>query len=207
MNKIVAVIIAVLAFITVRAQSVEAQYGQYGQYGGAAPSKSILIDKLVSTVGTTKGGNTDFVDNLAPSDPRFTPGSSILFKLQVRNTSDVRLDNVVVEDFLPPSVELVEGKTRIEVGSLEPDETAELVLKVRVKSQDKLPADRGMICEINRARVSANGVSDEDTAQFCIEKQVVGAKEVPQAGPAAGILLLAFNFLTLGTGLALRRKG
>lgn len=196
---------------------VLAQYGQYGQYGQPKPSKSILIDKFVGKPINTKGGaqTRDFVDNLSPSDPRFQPSQEVVFRLIVRNTSDVKLTNVEVKDTLPQYVEAVEGpgnfnKTSktiaFNAGDFAPNEEKTYFLTVKFVSQDKLPADRSIVCVVNRAHASANGVSDEDTAQFCVEKQVKEAKQVPAAGPEAGIILLAFNVATLGAGLWLRRK-
>lgn len=194
--------------------SVSAQYGQYGQ---PQPSKSILIDKFVGKPTTTKGGaeTQDFVDNLSPSDPRFKPSQKVVFKLVVRNTSDVKLNNVEVKDTLPQYIEAVEGPGNFDkttkviafnAGNFAPDEEKVFFLTARFVSQDQLPQDRSIICVVNRVQVFAKEVSDEDTAQFCVEKQVQQAKEVPAAGPGAGIALLAFNVATLSAGLWLRRK-
>lgn len=206
MKKLIGIFATIFSLVILMSKPALAQqYGQYGQYGQPAPSQQILVEKLVSAPGSTKGGQVNFVDNLSPSDARFVPGDTILFKLKVKNTSDTKLTNVVVEDFLPSSIDLTEGSASIKVGDLAAGEEKEFTLKARAKDQAKLPADRGLICEVNRVRATSNGVSDEDTAQFCIEKQVTPVKQVPQAGPEAGVILLGFNLLSLGTGLALSK--
>lgn len=207
MKKLIAVFATVISLATLMSvkPALAQQYGQYGQYGQPVPSQQILVEKLVSTPVATKGGQVNFVDNLSPSDARFVPGDTILFKLKVKNTSDTKLTNVIVEDFMPSSIDLIEGSASIKVGDLAAGQEKEFILKARAKDQAKLPVDRGLICEVNRVRATATGVSDEDTAQFCIEKQVTPVKQVPQAGPEAGILLLGFNLLSLGTGLALSK--
>lgn len=217
MKKVIVFAIFVIAFLGLSQQSVAAAgnvgYGQYGQYGAPAPQQKILIDKTVATGSETKGAVQTFVDNLSPSDPRFTPGDVVTFQLKIKNTADALLDNVEVTDILTPSVELVSGASLrtdgtavIKVGSLAPNEEKSFTLKVRVKSQDKLPQDKGIICEVNKAKVSANGASDEDSAQFCIEKQVVGVKQVPSTGPELGIVLFAGELATLTAGIYLKRK-
>lgn len=84
---------------------------QYGQYGGAIPSKTILIEKMVGKPAQTKGSTEqlDYVDNLSPSDPRFSPDGQIVFRLKVKNTSDVTLYDVQVKDFVPAYLTPVSG--------------------------------------------------------------------------------------------------
>lgn len=189
---------------------------QYGQYGQPVPSKTILIDKMVGKSGVTKGGTTsDFTDNFSPSDPRFSPGQEILFRLTVKNTSSVTLTNVEVKDFVPDFLEVLEAPRNFDkatrtltfnAGDFGVDEEKEYFLKMRFVSQDQLPSDKGLICLLNKAQASASEVFDEDTSQFCVEKQVIGAVQVPSAGPEAGLLLLGFNALAAGAGFWLRKK-
>jgi len=51
-----------------------------------------------------------------------------------------------------------------------------------------------------------NVAYDDDTAQLCIEKQVLGVKTVPKAGPEMGLVILGLNVLTAVLGLAIRKK-
>lgn len=210
-------IISLYTLYFLLASPVMAQYGQYGQYGGPGPSKSILIDKLVGKPTQNKGGTTDvsYVDNLSASDPRFAPGQDVFFKLAVKNTSDVTLTNVEVKEFVPSFVSPLEGPGGFDsasrtitfnAGDFAVNEEKTYVLKMRVAAQNELPADRGIVCLVNKAQASGSNVFDEDTSQFCVEKQVVGAGQVPSAGPEAGLLLLGFNALAAGAGIWLRRK-
>lgn len=221
MNKFLANLIALTAisivFSSVFSSGVSAQYGQYGQYGQPEPSLSIMIDKMVGKPFTTKGGtnSADFVDNLSPSDLRFQPGDEVLFKLKVKNTSDEKLKNVSVTDFLPDFVQFVDGKggfnadsreLTIAVGDLEVDEEKEYIVNVKVMNQEQLPADKGLMCLVNKATASNESVSDDDTAQFCIEKDVQGITSVPSAGPEQGIALILGQLSALGLGVFLKRK-
>lgn len=215
MKKYLGISLVVLAlFAAFNAKGVNAAGYGYGQYQAPAPSENILIEKQVGT-GAAKGGVESFVDNLSASDPRFSPGDIITFKLRVKNTSNDKLSDVVIRDFLPGSLEAPKGNGSIEdqgtfvikVGALDVNQEKEFQITAKVKNQDRLPKDRGIICEVNKAEARSGKVRDEDTSQFCIEKEVPGKpKEVPQAGPAAGITLLIGQFGLLGTGIFLKKR-
>ena len=187
------------------------------QYGEPQPSFSIMIDKMVGKPVNDKGGSADgnYVDNLSPSDPRYQPGNEVFFKLKVKNTSDEKLKDVTIKDFLPEFVSAIESKfykisnlreITIDAGDLEIDEEKEYIVKARLLEQDKLPSDKGLICLVNKAQASNDKSSDEDTAQFCVEKEVLGVVSVPSAGPEMGILLITGQITMLGLGIALKKK-
>lgn len=190
---------------------VSAQYGQYGQ---PAPSFSILIDKMVGKPAFNKGATSyDYVDNLSPTDPRFRPGQEIFFKIKVKNTSSVKLTNVTVKDYVPSYLEPIEGPGNWDAtsrtitwnaGDFAADEEKVYYIKMQIYPQDKLPADKGLFCLVNKAG-AYNQASDEDTSQFCIEKEVLGVAKVPAAGPEFGILLMAGNLLGLAFGIKLKK--
>lgn len=184
--------------------------GAYGQYGECAPSVNILMDKMVR-----KPDVDEFVDNLSSSDPRFLAEDEVFFRLKVKNTSNAKLSNVTVKDFVPDFLDPVDvvgsfdsdsREVTINAGDFDPDEEKVYTLKFKVVKQDNLPSDRSLICEVNKANAAADDVSDEDTAQFCIEKQVLRVSEVPSAGPEMGVALLVGQFAALGVGIFLKRK-
>lgn len=223
--------------------AVKVTYGQYGQYGGPAPSISVLIDKMVGKSFTSKGGvlvcdsSVEFRDNFSPSDPRFAPEDTVCFKLVVKNTSNVVLQSVTVRDFLPSFVEAVEGPgsfnsgsqiITIAAGDFGGGEEKTFFVKTKVVPADKLVNENALFCLVNRANATgvpkadfANNPVDEDTAQFCIEKQLKPTptptstpapvvtmrvpEKVPSAGPEMGVLLLSGNLLALGAGILLKK--
>lgn len=228
MKKLFVALLTTVSFLTVMSQSAFAQYGQYGQ---PAPVETILVDKQVGKAQfksavpatTTKGGVViaptpgaiEYVDNLTPSDTRFQPGMNIMFKIRVKNTSSVTLNNVMVSDKAPQYMEPIEGpgtydaNTRIisfNAGTFAPNEEKIYYFKMQWAAQDKLPADRGLLCASNYVRAYTNNTSDDDTAQACVEKQVVGVKAAPKAGPELNILLVAGQLGMLGIGLNLKKK-
>jgi len=220
MKKILSLVtlLTALLFVVNTVSADSGQYGQYGQYGGPVTSQSILVDKMVGKPnGTTKGGQISYtyVDNLTPSDPRFKPGATVMFQIKVKNTSNTTLNGIIVTDKIPSYIEPIEGpgaydeKTRtisFDAGSFAPDQEKVYNLKTQLYGQDKLPADKGLFCATNYAKASNSATSDDDTAQFCVEKEVLGVKAAPKAGPEMNILMLAGEISMLGLGFKLRKK-
>jgi uncharacterized repeat protein (TIGR01451 family) len=213
MKKVIVLLTLVFALLAV--SPVSAQYGQYGQ---PAPIESILVDKQVSKpVTKTKGGTLqyDYVDNLTASDVKFMPGADIFFKVRVKNTSTVTLTNVMVLDKIPWYLDAIEGpgsydansrSISFNAGTFAPNEEKIYYFKMQWFTQDKLPADRGLMCASNYVKAYTNTASDDDTAQVCVEKQVVGVKQAPKAGPEMNILMIVGELSMLGLGLKLRKK-
>ncbi len=213
-RRVVSIFILSSLFFLLNSAAVKAQYGAYGQYGAPSVSKSILIEKMVAKP-SGKDGASDFVDNLSPSDPRFAPEQQVVFRLTVKNTSDTTLTNVQVKDTVPLFLDVVSAPAGFDAasrtisfgaGDFGPNEQKTFTLTFTVARQDKLPQDRGVICLVNKAEASTEGASDEDSSQFCIEKQVIGAQAVPTAGPEMGLALIGVELGLLSTGLYLKRR-
>lgn len=193
--------------------------GQYSPYEGKKPSPNISVDKRVGLPqAATKGGEVTYtyVDNLTASDRRFSPQEYVFFEVKVKNTSKTRLDNVVMRDFAPEFVDLYEnpgsfdGKdVVINVGTLQADEEKTYILKARIKMQSALPSDKGILCTINKVRASNDKVADEDTSQFCIEKNVTAVNPpvaIPRSGPEHGLLIMCSALASIFAGLKLRKS-
>ncbi|HRN70901.1 MAG TPA: hypothetical protein PLS49_07020 [Candidatus Woesebacteria bacterium] len=213
-NIILFFIFTILSVTAVQAGS-GSNYGQYGQYGGGAPSYTISIDKTVGTGSTTKGGVVTYVDNFAISDPRFKPNQKVYFQVKVKNTSNTTVTNVEVTDILPSYVEAAEGpgsydqNTKIiswKYDQLKAGEEKVEEITAQIYTQNNLPADKGIICMANKATVKVGSAYDEDTAQFCVEKEVVGVTQVPTAGPEYGLIVTALSFAGLGAGVYLKKR-
>lgn len=210
--------ILLFAYFLLFISQVQADSGQYSQYGGGTPQYSIIIDKMVLTSNPTKDGQEIYVDNLAPSDVRFAPGARVTFKIKIKNSSNITLNNVQVKDILPSGVDPIEGPgtfdantntinwTYAEVKSGE-EKIEKLV--VQIKSQNDLPADKGLFCLSNKATAGATNAYDDDVAQFCVEKQVTTKYGQPVTKtPEAGSPLLAIgmlNLLGLGAGIWIKK--
>lgn len=210
MKKIIIFSLFVFGFLfsvsTVKADCV----GQYGQYGQPCNSYSMLVDKMV-----LKPGTSDYVDNLSVSDPRFKPSEYVMFKVTIKNTSTTTFGGMTAKDFVPDYLTPIEGPgtfdatTRTiswDAGSFAVDEQKTFYFKMQVNSQSNLPDNQGLFCLSNRAQAWSNTTTDDDSSQFCIEKQVTGTTKVPSSGPEMGILLFSGELALLGAGIYLRKK-
>lgn len=184
--------------------------GQYGQYGQTCNSYNILVDKMVQ-----KPGTSEYVDNLSVSDPRYKPSEYVMFKVTIKNTSTTTFGGMTAKDFVPDYLTPVEGpgtfdsSTRIiswDAGFFNVDEQKTWYFKMQVNSQANLPADQGLFCLVNKAQAWSNTTADDDSSQFCIEKQVVGTTKVPNAGPEMGLALMAIQLAGVGAGIYLRKR-
>jgi len=217
MKKVFAFLVLVFSYFALATAVAADCNGQYGQYGGCTPSVTILVDKFVGKPNTsiTDPVNADYVDNLSPTDPRFRAGQSIFFKVKVKNTSNTSLTNVTVTDYLPSYIEPVagpgsyDGKARtitFNAGDFAPNEEKTYYFKMQVNSVQYLPSDKSLFCIVNQAKAYNDRTSDDDTAQFCVEKEVTGLSKQPSAGPEMGVLLLGLNFAGIGMGMFLKKK-
>lgn len=241
----------VTLFFLMRAGTVWGNpYGQYGGYGNPTKSPSLLVDKFVSVrpVNMSDFSMSQFADNLTVSDSRYHPEDPIIFKIKVKNTSTKPLTNVKLEDimsnYLKPHGIGISGwdaasrTVRIDVGDLQPDQEKDYIIPMKVVTAAEISDNAGVFCLVNKARVSADTVTDDDTAQFCIEKIATptvtaspssspaptaaptagpsatptptkppaNVTVVPQTGPQGGILLAIFEVISLGSGIAIKRK-
>jgi hypothetical protein len=122
---------------------------------------------------------------------------------------------MTAKDFVPNYLTPVEGPgtfdaaSRIvswDAGFFNIDEQKTYYFKMQINSQANLPADKGLFCLVNRAQAWSNTTTDDDSSQFCIEKQVAAPPKVPNAGPEFGLMLLSGEILALGTGILMSYK-
>lgn len=206
--------LTIVALLLISTTSVSADSG-YGQYGGPSEKGIVIVDKFVAMPRSTKGGVVyDYVDNLGPQNYKFGPESYIFFKLKVRNTSDSTVRDITVTDTFPSFLEIFEDtgkldknarKVTISISELKKGEEKEFTLKARVLPQNKLPQDKGLFCLTNQANLTSPLGTDADTAQFCIEKQVLGTQEVPSAGAEFSLAVTALSSALGALGLKLRK--
>ena len=208
-NKVKKLAILVVSFIGLLIVGSFSVQAQYGPYEGIPPSGQILVDKKIKD--PSKKGDV-FVDNLGANDYHFSPGEDVFFKIIVKNTGQTTFADVEVKDLLPQYVDYTLGSGDVnkdirditfENDELEPDETWEVHLTARVYPSNEIPNEQGLYCVLNKAEAWGNGQYDEDTAQLCIEKKVLGIQ--PPTG--ANILPLGASFLGISIlGLALKKK-
>ena len=197
-------------------------------YGGGETCVSkgeIDIEKKINHPDASKGGTENFVDNLSITDARFHAGDQITFKLTVTNTGDSTLETVEVKDVLPSYVTFVSGPGNFDpntktlkytLKNLKAKESRTNDLVVKVVAENDLPIQNGEVWAVNQSFVSADSMSDQDNATFCIEKKKVVTKgglpvkpapPVTQAPPTGPEMAALFALIPAGlSGLILRRK-
>lgn len=195
--------------------------GLYG--GGDCPSSfNFSLDKKVEMPG--KGGS--FVDNLSINDPRFKANQDVKFQIVVTNTGNQTIPTLTVVDTLPQYVSYVTGGGKFDssnktitfvVNNLGAGKSQTFVITAKTVDTTLLP-NEGTVCVVNHAVATDNtGASNSDSAQLCIEKQVLGTKGGPQvfsapkgmkSTPATGAESLSLLALIPGalSGIYLRRK-
>jgi uncharacterized repeat protein (TIGR01451 family)/LPXTG-motif cell wall-anchored protein len=173
------------------------------------PSRKILVNKLVFNPG-----NNQFVDNLSVDQHQFLPDQEVLFRVQVTNTSNVDLENIDVTDKLPSQLNFVTGPGEFDddayslnfsIDKLTPNQTKTFDIKAKVKGANDIPAN--VFCITNLAEAKVDELMDQDTANICLNKQVLGVtKELPKTGPSATNNILFASTAALGLSVFLFRK-
>ncbi len=188
----------------------------YGGYGETCVPTQISVNKQVRNPITGV-----FVENLLSGDAAYSPGSEVTYKLTIYNNDTVSFGEVFVKDTLPE--QLKDGRvsddnkdqvtdqnynasTReltFKIHDLKAGEGREIKVVAIVKDASNFDKNQSIFCNIeNKARVEAEGQSNEDTAKLCVQTEVLGTTTLPQAGPEDYLPLLPF--LTMGiTGIAL----
>lgn len=192
----------------INAQSCTTQYGN-GQYGVECVPIDVTINKQVKNPISLI-----FVENLGPSDDKFSPGAEVHFRLSAHNASSQDWSKVTVRDTLPQYLTFEAGPgtydknskvLTVELENLKVNETREFEFLAKVDESGAFSKDKSLFCVTNHAEVKVDSRTDEDTAQLCIQTQVLGVTTLPVAGFDSLALLIPFAGLGL-TGLALIKK-
>ena len=209
-NKLSIGFITTLLFAVLSLQPVVMADGTYGQYGGEPESGKVMVDKMVRNPSTG-----EYVDNLGLSDPKYSAEGAVFFKITIQNTGGKTLDTVNVVDYLPIYVQFISGGNYNSVNrevtftfdNVAPGERRSTILQVKVYNLSNLPAEKTVLCPLNKVIASSpQDGSDEDTAQFCIEKKAIVKKEVPKSGDPMGLLMGFGSLTTLIGGMAMKKK-
>lgn len=210
MKHIVVVLSSLFMVLGLWTRGVNAQTctNQYGAAVACQPT-DLIINKEVKNPATGV-----FVENLSSTDPTFSPGSEVLFRLTIKNTSGETFSPVRVRDVFPEFLAFEAGPGNynatnrtldFEIDKLPAGESRSFEIIARV--EPKAGSQGNLFCVTNYSVVSAPArpAGDDDTAQLCIQTRVLGAVTLPVAGVNDLMLLIPFAALGLG-GLALIKK-
>lgn len=190
------------------AQSCTTQYGG-SQYGTNCQPTDLTINKEVKNPVTGL-----FVENLGTTDATFGPGAEVLYRLTIKNGSGETFSTVTVKDAFPSYITFVAGPGTYDkaintltftLTNMIAGETRSQEILAKVTDQSAFPAGKSYFCVVNLAEATALNRKGDDTAQACIQTDVLGAQTLPIAGFDDLFLILPFVGTALG-GLALLKK-
>jgi len=212
MKKQLAIFLSIFGLIsTIGIQNVFAD--SYGYGNNETPPANLTVNKYVKNPITN-----GFVENLGSTDPTFSPGATVTFRLAVKNTSGESFHPVEVVDQFPDFLTYIgssvqgtydAGKRRLvmTLENLAAGETKDIEVTAKVADRSAFASDRDFFCVSNYAKVTAPARpdGDDDTAEFCITTRVGGATNLPVAG--FNDFATVIPFLSLGgIGLVLLKK-
>ncbi len=184
-------------------------------YGGGEVCETgeLSLDKKV-----LNPNKNEYWDNIAAKDYVFAPEQEVKFSLRVKNTSDVKVDGVRINDDFDRlddymvyvssdkgdyRAEVTDHKVKFDFGSLDPDEEVTVYFVARFKKADGLPA--GTTCITNAAHVYSHedSLSDSDYAEFCVKNETgkIVTGKTPETGFDLQSVLTyqALGFVALST--------
>lgn len=178
------------------------------------------ITKISLVKQVARPNSDNYVNNLTINDEKFKATNEIKFKLTVTNTGNTELKDIVVTDTFPMSYlsySSSEGKIEgniitVNINSLAAGASKDIFIKGKVVDNNKLPNDKGIVCDTNMASAKSGDQSSSSSSSFCIEKPVLGkvvypSVTVPQTpATGAGTLSLLALLPSAIAGFALRKR-
>jgi len=156
-------------------------------YGTITPPANLTINKLVKNPLTGV-----YVENLTTNGPTYSPGTSLTFRLVVRNDSGETMSPVTIVDQLPSyhtflsatipaTYDKGTNTVTMTITNLIAGDQATIDLVVKVAPQNAFASSRTMYCMDNYAKVTspARPNGDDDSAGVCIS---TGKEILPVAG-------------------------
>lgn len=176
-------------------------FGQY--YGDNGPESGIVVDKLISA---------DFVnyyDNLSSDVKVLVNGNQIDFLIKVANGGTRTLENVLVVDYLPQNLVLINHpgtyiaasrKLEWNIDKLAVGETREYHVRAKIDYENNGARSQ----RDNLVEVRESDLFDSDKASY-----FVSGYQVPSSGfGGAGVgMLIAIGLTVMGVGLRKKSRG
>ena len=169
-------------------------FAQY--YSQGSNNYSIVIDKKVKS-----GSMSTFLDNIPASTFVFQDGGTIEFSVLVQNSGNQDLTSITVKDILPANLSLqyypgtlYNNTLTWNIDRLSPGEQRVFSIRALIKVNDSVGK------QVNYVEASANGVSDNDSTVYYIEKA-----KVPVTGSNDLVIKTVVVLMFVSGGLLLRK--
>lgn len=145
-------------------------------------------------------GETDYSDKVI----NVGAGDTIQFRIRIKNTGNVEVDNMKMKDILPDELyKLATGDGLIEEwDNFEPGETKEFIIEAKINA-DEFDIKNLDKCVVNRVDVTrGDKFVDSDTATVCYNTVVL--RELPKTGADSTIAFALVGFVLVGFGIAIK---
>lgn len=146
------------------------------KYGGGVTcdKNTTVVDKKVKNPQTTA-----YVNSIDTKGPLFTPGDTVMFRVNVTNIGTTALTNVTIVDNFPKYLTHVKGgswdntkrQVRFTIPRLAANETRTLEIEAKLSENTAIEETAAVFCLSNTASTTLQEQTFQDTAQFCIEKE------------------------------------
>lgn len=162
---------------TVHAQQAPNCFELFNGGSACETSEVISVDKSLQNPQ-----NGQFIDLLEPDQSTILPENSVIFRINVTNTSDNTLENVVITDQLASALTYTtsqQGTYNNEnntltytIGSLPKGESVTFDIQTKIKPSGELQnSTGGPICLTNIATARTGDEAASDNVQFCIKTE------------------------------------
>jgi len=133
-------------------------------------------------------------------------GRIIEFRIKVKNTGEVDVDDMKMEDILPDELEKTGGDGLTEYWeNFDVDETKTFIIEARIRSTEFDRTDNFENCVVNKAKVFySDDLEGSDTATVCYGESKI--TELPKAGATATEIMSIVGFASTGVGIFINRK-
>lgn len=169
------------------------------EYGGGETciyNKSFNIDKQVRLEG-----DDDWEDKVTGVEE----GDEIEFRIRVKNTGEITVDDMKMKDSLPDGLKKISGDLTEEWDDFEPGETKTFRITVEVEDEEFDRDSPFSDCYVNEARVYFDGEEEgKAEAAVCITGDEI--TELPETGADATLLMTIAGLSSLGLGIVLKKE-
>ena len=167
-------------------------------YGGGERciiNKSFRIEKEVRIKGDSTWREKVILEDL---------DDIVEFRITVRNTGELEVDDVKMEDILPDELKRVGGSGLTEdFDNFKPGDSEKFVIEAELTDDAK--DEKKANCFVNRAKVIyKDHVEGEDVATVCVETGEIS--ELPETGFDTLTVLTALGLGSMALGIVIRKS-
>lgn len=133
-------------------------------------------------------------------------GEVIVFEIEIKNTGEVDVDDMSMEDFLPDELKFLdsEGLTE-EWDDFEPGDKKKFEIRVKVKDSEYDRDDDFEKCVVNKVEIEYDGdFEGSDTATVCYGDAEI--TELPETGAGTGVTLVIAGIGLVVVGILVRKR-